>query len=474
LPFQVLCSVDSRLNRVAVHVTDPEWVASELRKAGIELPDLAQFVVVDGPSARGIDVCATSPVPGVAFPRQWPVEGGRIVKDMLVVGPLQVSDGCLRFASTQGHKGSVPVWPAEFTLREQDSAVGRDGAIEVLDGQGQVVARAGEEVCMNLGESWSGGPMPDCVLDQLPPACQGDYTIVGSEVRLNLRRDSDLFSLDVIPLKERSVILLKKLPALDGWADKDAPLIGTLTLWGRCPEVQIASDQRRYTPLWPAGYGARVEHGELEIVDGEGQLVARVGDEVRLPGGEIPGDWDSPRYRRLHDELPCVCNGPYWVVADPSSPTATPTATIQPRPDFIRAVGPEESSVVPLRVYRAGGGTIVLQVRSAETGYASSICVEPAIGYLLQAGDFFHTADSVLERIEFQVDGIERPVDQWWDGEVAHEMVQDGRIVASFGGPYVFCWKAPVGVGTHLVSFRFRQSSGDIQEYSWAFAVTQD
>jgi hypothetical protein len=81
----------------------------------------------------------------------------------------------------------------------------------------------------------------------------------------------------------------------------------------------------------------RVKDGQFEIVDGPEQWVARVGDEVRLPGGEIPLEWDSPRYRCLNDELPCECNGPYWIVADPASPTPTlaatnPVATCVPTP----------------------------------------------------------------------------------------------------------------------------------------------
>ena len=122
--------------------------------------------------------------------------------------------------------------------------------------------------------------------------------------------------LDVISTTERSVLLLHKTSALDEWVEEDAPLVGTLVLWGRCPEIQPGDGLGGYTPLWPADYGARIGDGEVEIVDGSGQVVARVGREVHLRGGSIPLDWGSARYRRLHDELPCDCNGPYWIVTD--------------------------------------------------------------------------------------------------------------------------------------------------------------
>jgi hypothetical protein len=120
----------------------------------------------------------------------------------------------------------------------------------------------------------------------------------------------------VIATEGLSAILLLKRPVLDEWTSGDAPLSGTLALWGRCLALQPAGDRERHTLLWPAGYRARVEDGALEIVDGSGAVVARVGQEVRLPGGAIPVDGDSPRFRRLFGELPCGCNGPYWIVAD--------------------------------------------------------------------------------------------------------------------------------------------------------------
>jgi hypothetical protein len=114
----------------------------------------------------------------------------------------------------------------------------------------------------------------------------------------------------------RSLLYLRKKPLLDEWAQEDEPLTGTLVWYEyqRCLRVQRALGD--YMPLWPPDYQARVENGEVEIVDGSGQVVARSGEEVRLAGGEIPRNWDADEYRQLYYALPGDCHGPYWVVAD--------------------------------------------------------------------------------------------------------------------------------------------------------------
>ena len=156
-------------------------------------------------------------------------------------------------------------------------------------------------------------------------------------------------------------------------------------------------------------------------------------------------------------------------------PTSTPVLlpTAPPRPDFISEVGPVESSVLSLEVCEAEYSQVE-GMHDSETGYASSVCVDPDLDYLVQKGDDFADAESVLERIELRVDGEEREVADWLDMLLDIEMLQDGEVYARFGGPYVFCWHAPAGAGTHMVSFQFRQTSGDIKEYTWYFAVTED
>jgi hypothetical protein len=311
LGIAVTSGVDVVENRVAVFVADREWFQAQLDAAGIRLPDHVELVVAGGRSAGEIDICATPEVPGVAFPRQGPVEGPRVVMEALLIGRLVLADGCLRIESVHGDGSQLPIWPPEFDLAAQGDE------IQVLDGEGRVVARVGEEVYMG-GGGGSATALAGCVREQLPDACSGPYWIVGDGVRPNLKRDSDLFTLDEVETPARSFFLLHKQPLLDGWIEGESQLTGKLVLWDydRCPRIATESVRGNFLPLWPPDYSAIVEDGAIAIVDGAGRVVARVGEQVTLGGGSIPHSWDSEEYRQLFHELPGDCSPPYWIVGE--------------------------------------------------------------------------------------------------------------------------------------------------------------
>jgi formylglycine-generating enzyme required for sulfatase activity len=66
--------------------------------------------------------------------------------------------------------------------------------------------------------------------------------------------------------------------------------------------------------LWPADWSARANGETIAVLDGTGQAVARMGDEVRLRGRTIPHNADVAVYRQLMDELPGDCIGASWLV----------------------------------------------------------------------------------------------------------------------------------------------------------------
>ncbi len=265
----------------------------------------------EGQQTQEVGICATPAVPNVAFPRQAPVEGIREVMEAELIGELVLDNGCLRVNSIYGDSSILLVWPPEFTLGAENDV------LQILDGTGQVVVRVGEEVYMGGGEG-SSRAMAECVRQQLPAACTGPYWIVGDGIRPNLRHDSDLFSLEMLTNTERTLLLLHKKAILEEWADSDSSISGKLVLYEpqRCPRIQSDSGLIDYLPLWPPDYDARIQNGEIEIVNGLSQVAARVGETVRLNGGKIPLDWSSEQYRQLYYELPGDCNGPYWIVKD--------------------------------------------------------------------------------------------------------------------------------------------------------------
>jgi len=307
LDFEVDVFLSVQDNCVEVHVSDRAWFESELRRVGAQLPDGVELVVVEGNStARDKDLLLTPPVPGIAFPRQKPAEGFREYMMAELVGTLRLEGACL-YVQSLGGESLLPIWPPEFTLRVEGDQV------LVIDGEGQVAARAGEEVYMSGGYV---GVTDEWVLQQIPVACQGGYFVVGNEVRPNLRYDSDLFALDVVSDTARTVLFLRYEPALDEQVTEAVAISGKLVAYDyrRCLHLQTDWGPGEVMLLWPADWSARVDGETIVVLDGTGQVVARMGDEVRLRGRAIPHDADVAVYRQLIAELPGDCVGASWLV----------------------------------------------------------------------------------------------------------------------------------------------------------------
>lgn len=69
-------------------------------------------------------------------------------------------------------------------------------------------------------------------------------------------------------------------------------------------------------PVWPPGWNLRTAGREVTILDDAGRVVARVGDVVRMGGGQVTADETEGGYERLRQSLkiPEECPGPLWIV----------------------------------------------------------------------------------------------------------------------------------------------------------------
>jgi hypothetical protein len=294
-------------NRIEVIVSDRAWFESELQRVGAHLPEGVELVVLEGGStASDKDLLLTPPVPGIAFPRQKPTEGIRESMTAQLIGTLWLEGACL-YVHSLGGEVLLPIWPPEFTMRTEGEQV------LVIDGEGQVAARAGEEVYLGGGYV---GISDEWVLQQIPAACRGAYFVVGSEVRPNLRYDSDLFALDVVTTTQQTALFLRYKPALDQQIAETGSIDGKLVVYDyyRCLHLQTSGGPDTATLLWPSDWSLRASDGEMIVVDGTGQAVARAGDEVSLRGRAIPHSMDFAAYRQLVDELPGDCVGASWLV----------------------------------------------------------------------------------------------------------------------------------------------------------------
>lgn len=163
-----------------------------------------------------------------------------------------------------------------------------------------------------------------------------------------------------------------------------------------------------------------------------------------------------------------------------------PLPTPKPRPSFIHGISPPESSAVPLTLYQANlnEDAVYEGVRFEEYGYNDSICVVVDMGPLLQEGDRLTKWDDILDRISISVDDnplTETTYVNWLDYAVYTKDIDGGsgyivtHTTNALGAAWtVFCWYADVGIGNHEVVFKFRQTSGEIQEHSWHFAITDE
>ncbi len=261
----------------------------------------------------------TPPVPGVAFPRQEPVEGERAYMTAALWGVLELEEGCLWVRSLDGASRVLPIWPPEFSLVQQQGRLSVTNESLAVSGDGadaeRIVVAVGEEVFM------AGGHAPqvsDWTLSQVPDACRGDYFIVGQpeSVRPNLREQSELFTWERIVEGLRTALILRHTPAFVAQAGEPQSLSGELVLYEgqRCLQLQTGRGPGPITLLWPQAWAVSLSEGAAEVLDGAGHPVGRTGERVTLRARPIPQDWESEVYRRAVQELPGDCCCSFWLV----------------------------------------------------------------------------------------------------------------------------------------------------------------
>lgn len=64
--------------------------------------------------------------------------------------------------------------------------------------------------------------------------------------------------------------------------------------------------------IWPYGYSLKTEDNTIRVTDSDGLMVARVGDWIKVGGGEIPVEIVE---KYLGKPLPENYPGPYWIVS---------------------------------------------------------------------------------------------------------------------------------------------------------------
>ena len=242
----------------------------------------------------------------VGFPQY---EGAPMLPEGSKFGELIVVDGCLRLRRyphpnfpDQTPVSLLLVWPENFTLSTKGDS------IQIINGAGLIAARVGDDVRFSghgvCAEGWCGitdiGEID--LLQPLPEGCPGPYWIVGEEVSAVGPEEPIVVSIPGSTLffpRQKSIkaFAVEHMTALTG---------GELILDGDCLRVGRMND--RYPDpaiVWPAGFTLHIEDGVVQVRDGAGRTIARVGDEIYMGGGEV-----SAEFRGLDPER---CPGKYWI-----------------------------------------------------------------------------------------------------------------------------------------------------------------
>lgn len=94
----------------------------------------------------------------------------------------------------------------------------------------------------------------------------------------------------------------------------DGEVEGSLILVGDC--IRLSSDEAdtSYLLIWPPDFNMIDESGSLKILNGDGEIVAQIGDRVQIGGGEIY--LASMLDESIQRQVPPQCTGPYWIIGN--------------------------------------------------------------------------------------------------------------------------------------------------------------
>ncbi len=146
--------------------------------------------------------------------------------------------------------------------------------------------------------------------------------------------------------------------------------------------------------------------------------------------------------------------------------------TPEPRPEFIMRVSPSESTSIPLNVYQSEVENAIGFTESLGA-HNANVCVQLSSFELARQGENFADRKSFLKRNSMYVDGQKVEVHSQVLIGYTEESGEGGTKFDFVEHP-IICWRAPLNVGLHEAEFQFRQTSGDMQNYTWYFLLTDE
>lgn len=113
-----------------------------------------------------------------------------------------------------------------------------------------------------------------------------------------------------VPSASELAIFFPQLKPVEGTRETmTADLTGQLVLVDNCLRVIADYSGTNYLLVWPSEFMLNIEGDVVQILDGTGQVVARVGDQIWTGGGEVPDSF-------VREENRGTCPGPFFEVGE--------------------------------------------------------------------------------------------------------------------------------------------------------------
>ena len=194
-------------------------------------------------------------------------------------GRLVLDEGCLRVEVPPDANGpgraSLLIWPSGFAFSVED------GAVRIVDSDGEIAASVGDHIRLTHATVSYQEATDQGLLRGMSEDCAGPHYLVGDEVTVfdpdNEPSELRLSDPDLIFPRQRTVIAT-------GRSQKVAEGVGELVLDGNCLRLGRV-DGHGYTIIWPAGFSPHVEEGVVQVRNGAGRTIAKVGDRIASGGG---------------------------------------------------------------------------------------------------------------------------------------------------------------------------------------------
>jgi len=94
----------------------------------------------------------------------------------------------------------------------------------------------------------------------------------------------------------------------------EAEIFGTLVVVDDCIRVNHNKSDTSYLLVWPPDFTLITDNDTIQILNGDDEIVARVGGKLHIGGGEVKSL--SFFNKSMQKKLPPNCLGPYWIVGD--------------------------------------------------------------------------------------------------------------------------------------------------------------